>query len=497
MLNKHATYNSLIPVEVLFNPDFSSGRFNYIKKLDLKIASKEATTIKDGDNVTFDLETEVKEHPDFLYVKNFAIKANETNDNGDWFSTDELKKATPSFINCPVFTNHQNNDIEKAKGKIIHSWYDDEKDGIMTIARIDAVAYPHIARGVQTGVMLSSSMGCSVNVSICSICHNAATKPTDYCHCIKEQKRKVLSGTTQCKYHDHGTEEQCPLCESKKGENRIITYANQEVHEKNYGIRFIEDSLVVSPACHDCGITEVIDISKFLKKVAEINDILPGLLKSASSHPIACAESNCIYIVGEEEDKIIRGALEHVNSIAEKLKHFVLAEKIAETVKNMPKMHKMAGQKELDDLKTALELISNVSKKMIDQKAQIDLEFLEDLVKVMSGLQEVSDELAQMGYGRLSSPEETAGGIPTETTTTPALSPEGGQAGITPAIPPAGGSKIQSGSAGQVGTVTSPLAGSRKGVIKLGFGKVAKRKGITLSPKLTKTAKRINLWKDK
>src|SRR3989344_7935663 len=128
--------------------------------------------------------------------------------------------------------------------------------------------------------MSNTSMGTSVEYSLCSACHNFAAKPTEYCSCIKEQRRKKVSGNIQCHYHDHGEAVECPLCGCKKGEKKVNLVKDQEIHEKNYNLRFIEQSLVVNPACHECGITEIIDTSKFLKKVAQLKESLPGLLKA-------------------------------------------------------------------------------------------------------------------------------------------------------------------------------------------------------------------------
>jgi hypothetical protein len=489
MFEKRATA-TLVPIEVLNNPDFSNGKFDFIQNLNLKIsiASKEAATNKDGDSPIFDLEAEVKDHPDSLYVKCFAIKANETNDNGDWFSTDELKKSYATFVGKPVFTNHQNNDVEKARGKVVHSWYDDERDGIMIIARVDAVAYPHLARGIKEKYMLSTSMGAQVAYSLCSICHNYASKPHEYCGHIKEQKGRKLSGVFECQYHTRGTEDKCPICSSIKGEKKLNKIADLDAHEKNYGINFIENSFVVNPACHECGVTEVIDISKFLKKVAEINAQLPGLLKSASSHAIACTDKTCISLIGEKEEEIFKTALSHINNMANRLKDIERLEKLS-NITISSNLSKFAGEQELTDLRTALDLVSKVSKKMIDQKAQVDLEFLEDLVKAMSQLQETIDELTQMGYGRLqdsstpTSPAMDSLSGPGAAPTAPSLSPDA-------ANPLAGESKIQSGSAGQVGNVTTPLASLKDGIIKGG-------KKINISLKVAHGKKRVDIRKNK
>ena len=156
--------------------------------------------IKTDDNSHFDLAAEIKEHPDSLYVKCFAIKADETNDNGDFFGKDELRKATPSFVGVPVFTNHQNTDVEKSRGKVVHSWWDDERNGIMIIARVDSTAYPQLARGIKEKYILGTSMGCQVAHSLCSICHNHAETPDQYC--FEENTPILMSDFTTKKISD-------------------------------------------------------------------------------------------------------------------------------------------------------------------------------------------------------------------------------------------------------------------------------------------------------
>lgn len=387
----------------------ASEKVSSIRQLDVQ--TKESSTNKWGD---FDIQAEMKKFPDNLFVECLAIKADETNDNGDWFGEDQLKKYYHTFIGVPVFVNHQNNDIEQARGKVIHAWYDDAKHGIMIISRVDAVAYPDLARAITQKIINGTSMGTQVEQSVCSICHNSAARPTDYCSHIKEQKGKKISGTFACEYHKRGTEEFCPICGSTKEDVKQLVCANSEVHEKNYGLRFIENSFVVRPACHECGITEVIDPDTLMKKVADITEPIRAFIKYQ-----------------KEND------------------------------------YKYAGKKELDDLNAAVDLIAGVSTQLIAQRNQVDQEFTSDLVKVMADLKEVADELGQMGYGRLQTTDEAAvpGAAPTEippptgapdalaaqppTTTPEALNPL-----------PGGASKVQSGSAGQVGTVTSPFTAS-------------------------------------
>jgi len=434
-------------IEALNRPDLSDSVFKDVGlSVRANVVEDTANEIKQHEEhlaeSDFNLEAEVRDHPTSLYIKCFAIKANEMNDNGDWFSRDELKKAYRTFIGCPVFTNHQNTDVDNTRGKVLHSWYDDDKDGIMIIARVDAEAYPQLARGIKEKYVIGTSMGCQVQYSVCSICHNYAESQDQYCEHIKERKtRQVVAKKQKCMYHKHGTEDRCPVCGSHKKKPKIFD-VEDKAYERNYGLRFIENSFVVNPACHDCGITDIIDTQIFLKKVAEISSRLPGLLKVASQTDIMCDDRSCV---------------------------------------------KLAGQKELDDLGQALELITGVSKTMLDQKNQIDLEFLSDLVKVLADLQQVTDELTQQGFGRLESPgagaveegtpQPAEGTLPTEQ---PALEP------VAPT--PGGGSKVMSGPAGNVGTVTMPNASARFDLSKVANifkGAEAKRR-ISIAHRLAK-----------
>ena len=801
MFTKKAVFN-LIDMQPLNNPSFDD---TFIKKQDLniKVSSLYSDAIIDGNSNQFDLQAEIEQYPNSLYVECFAIKADETNDNGDHFTKNELRKATDTFVGVPVFTNHQNTDVEKARGTVVHSWWDDSKNGIMIVARVDAEAYPQLARGIKQKYVAGTSMGasrghdlvsmadgsktrvdelqisqevfthsgkiekvkaicrtqehsqlyhirwsgnteglalsyehpvlvlkredvykqipsgktnrkniglinkevqpefipasevksgdyvlelidsteakaednitesiafllgayaaqgyintkdgcvtfdfglndknaektkellqsytddfsklchsyigadshnkklhtnikrwpkllqkrfleayidgdgckilsrldkngysseqeelqvssaslqllkdirclllrlgipstlkshervakkstamkpdtkyvehilcmsstvrdeldkynhkaydntktqkskldsffyknyvahrikdvaiinnneptyyvqigeiddpnsdhsyilndiathnCSVQYSLCSVCHNYAESPDQYCTCIRERKtRHVESSKQECNYHKHGTDDHCPICKCEKGKKNTFA-VDTKAFEYNYGIKFIENSFVVNPACHDCGVTEVIDPQKFRKKVASIKAKLPSLLKSADKYFTQCEDGTC---------------------------------------------YKTSGQKEIQDLNQALELISSVSKSMLDQRQQIDLEFLSDMTQVLADLQGVSDELIQQGYGSLPSPGE-------DQTQDPNIPQDPTIDNMSPTNPlantPGGGSKIQSGDAGEAGTVTTPMAHN----FKLNLEKVgSKTQNKTLKPKLQVT----------
>ena len=475
MFEKRAEYN-LINIEALHAPEFmvkaASAADSFIENLipnpeslqqvidKIAISSKESSEEKSGDgedSPAFDLQAEIDSHPDSLFIKCFAILADETNDNGDYFSRIELKKATPTFVGVPLFTNHANADINEARGKVVHSWWDEEQNGIMIVGRVDAEAYPQLARGIKEEYVVGTSMGCQVQYSICSVCHNYAETPDQYCSCIQERKTRMVQAKNQkCKYHERGDESECPICGSTKDEQKKYA-VNTKVFEYNYGIKFIENSFVVNPACPTCGVTEIIDPHKFRTKVAAIEKVLPRLLKAAENHPLTCTDQACgvTEIIDPHKFRTKVAAIEKV------------LPRLLKAAGNHPLTCtdqgciKISGQQELDNLNQALDMLSSVSQAMLNQKEQIDLEFLSDLVQVLADLQTVTDELTEQGYGRLQSPgqppsqgenpEQAQQGPPGVTNTAEPLKPT-----------PGGGSKIHSGPAGQVGNVTSPLANVKR-----------------------------------
>jgi len=379
---------------------------------------KTASINIDGEDLGgFDLKSATKEHPDFLYVKIFAIKEDEVNDNGDAFCPAELKKAAETFVGVPLFTNHQNDDVEKAKGECVHSWYDKEAGGIYIIGRVDKLAYPKLARTIEEGYVKGTSMGTSVEYSVCSVCHVRAATSDDYCAHIRERKNKKYSGNIKCKYHDCPDvkdDEKCPLCSSTKDDIKTNKHSEQEIYEHNYGLKFIENSFVVNPACHDCGVTCILNSPEIQKKVAEFKNSMNNLMKYSN-------------------DKVL--------------------------------LNKIGGVQELNALKNSMSEIETVVKSMLQQKDNVSMEYVSDLVKAMADLQSTFDELNEMGYGALPSPEITAG-----TTESPEIQPfpEPVQA-APPPVESSPKSSVQD--MGGLGTITTPKKSSKN---KEDFSKISK-----------------------
>lgn len=160
--------------------------------------------------------------PGHLYVATRAI-SNRTNQNYDTYPASELKKSYASFRGRPVFVNHANFDAHRTRGKILdsriqtsgnHTWVELLED-------VDGVAFPRLASEIRSGNIDSTSMGCSVESSQCSICHRVAKTSFDFCDHIAYMKGRKIKGV----------------------DGKVSV-----VHEVCRGMNFFEDSFVFDPA---------------------------------------------------------------------------------------------------------------------------------------------------------------------------------------------------------------------------------------------------------
>ncbi len=343
-------------VEALHVPQ--SGGWEFFNTSRIKTAGIDK--LKDLDLGGFDIEAAIKEHSNHLFVKAFAIKQDEVNDNGDAFSAEELKKAAHTFIGVPVFVNHKNDDVEKSRGKVVHAWYDEDAGGIYVINRVDKEAYPQLARGIEESYITGTSMGAQVGYSCCSICHNKSATSEDFCSHIRNRKTRKMSTTCSCKYHESPSspKDNCPICKSKKGESKELVHKEAQVFEWNYDIKFIEDSFVVNPACHDCLVCDILNIPKI-------------------------------------EDKL--------SSNIEKMKQIAAS---IQSSTDSNKMEKTAGAKEIESLNQAMNLMETVARSMMAQKQIVSMDYVSDIVEQLSKLQETTDELIEMGYSQVPSPPQ-------------------------------------------------------------------------------------------
>ena len=282
------------------------------------------------------IEAEVEKHPNALFFRAKAIKADEPNSNGDYFSEAELLISYKSFEGVPFFTNHDNQNVENARGKIIFAEWIPEEKSVYTIAFVDREAYPHICRSIEEEYVTGVSMGASVEYSTCNICGNKAEKTDDYCSHIRNRKGRKFSGRVR---------------NVETGETK--DFRDELVFEYNYGIKFIELSAVVDPACPSCKIEGIIPNEDYMQKVASLeNDF--AMIKTAS-------------------------------------------------------LFKTASQEEIDQIEECLKTLESIAVNLVQNREKVDMEFASDLVDILSNLQSWRDELIGAGYANLENVPGTTG----------------------------------------------------------------------------------------
>lgn len=310
------------------------------------------------------LSAEIAKHPDALWIRAKAIECDQENDNGDYFSREEIIKSYKTFEGVPIFTNHENSQVENAKGKIVLAEWDEKTGSVYCTGFIDRKAYPDLCRAIEEGYVTDVSMGTQVDFSTCSICNQKANTADQYCTHVKTMKGRMIDG--------------------------------KKVFEKNYGLKFIELSVVTDGACKDCTIREIIDPEDVIGKSENILKAASGNLKKLISTGIIIKE---------------------------------------------------AGQEEIQKLNDAMDLITQVSQKMLDQRQFIDLEFLQKVTEVLAELQHVTDELVDQGYGSVGDSKQQA--TQPQKMDIPPVSKQQYPEAPTPVMEDSG--------EGGVGTVTEPM----------------------------------------
>ena len=171
MKNKYCYDNNKIVIEENVTPDMS------------KLKKSETLKVNKGNVKTAKLVTVAPKEDDFLYVRNRAVSAGNVipqrdgsaisvpideyyknfekyskicrnaNDNGDFFSEEELKKSYKSFIGKSAFVDHDNENVEKARGIIVDAVWNDKGKYVELLKAVDKKAYPELARGIEKGLI--------------------------------------------------------------------------------------------------------------------------------------------------------------------------------------------------------------------------------------------------------------------------------------------------------------------------------------------------------
>lgn len=230
----------------------------------LKKASTAAEALVETTSPEFKITDIVhKVDPEFLFYTAKAISSLEPqltfNGNGDGFPKGELKKSYKSFEGRGIYLNHDSDSLLKSVGTILSAEYlEDPETGaaeIQILGRIDRKLHPEIARMIETGELNSTSMGCSCDESICSVCGTTL-------HSDADEKCAHLSPFGLNKKY---------IAEVDMPEYGIHKGAEVVAGSINKGITFNEDSLVNVPADPTAKVSQILARnmrSKLSKKAA-------------------------------------------------------------------------------------------------------------------------------------------------------------------------------------------------------------------------------------
>lgn len=173
---------------------------------------------KSGKYELVDIDTYYNDFPKYSQVCRNA------NLNGDFFSNEELEKKYRTFIGKSVFVDHNDENVEDARGIILDAIYNRNGYFVELLEAIDKKAFPQLASGIVKKYLTDTSMGCRCGYAICSICGNQAHSDEDICEHILNYKS--------------------------------LTYNGLPVFEDNRDVEFFEDSIVTQGADPDAKILE-------------------------------------------------------------------------------------------------------------------------------------------------------------------------------------------------------------------------------------------------
>lgn len=103
------------------------------------------------------------------------------NHNRDIFPEPELKIAYKNWVGRPLCLDHQSQSVDKIRGVIVDTVYDDRKKRVIALCALDAKNYSDLADKVRTGVANNVSMGTSVTRAVCTDCYRVARVEKDFC----------------------------------------------------------------------------------------------------------------------------------------------------------------------------------------------------------------------------------------------------------------------------------------------------------------------------
>lgn len=137
-------------------------------------------------------DVEIKDYQGFVY--NFEVEEDHSYiangiivHNSDIFPEPELKIAYKDWVGKPLCLDHQSDSVDKIRGVIVDTVYDDKRKRVIALCALDAKNYPDLADKVKTGVSADVSMGTAVSQAVCTECQTVASTERDFCHHMKNR----------------------------------------------------------------------------------------------------------------------------------------------------------------------------------------------------------------------------------------------------------------------------------------------------------------------
>jgi len=187
----------------------------------------------------------------YLYAAFYACGAPYPNSNKDAFTVEELTDCYDTFIGKPVYINHANDDLTRARGVIIDAicHFDEEEDScwVEILIELDKETFPYLAQLIENGDIDTVSMGCNLDYTECSVCGNIAYTDADFCEHI--QNKMQNDAYEIC----HGVEFfEISLVYDPADPNAVITAVHQSSDKTaDFALPEVADDRVAS--CPVCG----------------------------------------------------------------------------------------------------------------------------------------------------------------------------------------------------------------------------------------------------
>jgi len=171
----------------------------------------------------------------------FAVSGYERygpNDNGDAFERDQLKRAYKTFIGSMVCLDHENHSDTLAVGTNLDSVYTPQ-DYVKVLMAVDEAKAerrrPGLKQAIVTGQITDTSMGAWCKLSVCSVCGNRASDPSEFCVHVKHPLRNTI------------------VCDANTGWKEVVAC------ELNRGVVFFENSIITDSEGAD-GRAKIIEV---------------------------------------------------------------------------------------------------------------------------------------------------------------------------------------------------------------------------------------------